>query len=199
MKTLTCSLLCVFHSFAAAPTVAGLLTSPLNSATAKVGDPVEIVTDGKVRLAKGSRLTSGTRLVGTVRNLDKGRITLLFDRAIAADGTATPIRAVVRAISIPSSVSATVFRDSSGNFGEMGSPAAPPPGSRAAPLGPPLARMTSSTPRLVRPDGAIVGVTYKGIGVISWQDSGEVRIFNTEGQNLILKRGTPIRLELMGR
>jgi hypothetical protein len=59
--------------------------------------------------------------------------------------------------------------------------------------------MTSSTPRLVRPDGAIVGVTYKGIGVISWQDSGEVRIFNTEGQNLILKRGTPIRLELMGR
>ena len=100
-------------SAAQASDVSAELTKKIDSKNAKVGDAVEAKTTGAVRLADGTRLPKGTRLIGHVTEVSRksgeektSRLAFGFDHAILRDGREVPIRAMLMSLSAPAPMTA---------------------------------------------------------------------------------------------
>jgi len=116
-------------SAAQASDVSAELTKKIDSKNAKVGDAVEAKTTGAVRLADGTRLPKGTRLIGHVTEVSRksgeektSRLAFGFDHAILRDGREVPIRAMLMSLSAPAPMTAGGgFSDDTAMGGGMGS------------------------------------------------------------------------------
>ena len=98
-------------SAAQASNVSAELTRKLDSKDAKVGDAVEGKTTSAARLADGTKLPKGTRLVGHITEVSPrssaqktSRLAFGFDRAVMRDGSEVPIHATLTSLSAPAPV-----------------------------------------------------------------------------------------------
>jgi len=97
-----------------ATNVSAQLTKSINSKHAKVGDEVLAKTTQEARLADGTQLPKGSRLVGHVTQVEArshaehdGQLAFSFDHAILRDGREVPIHAVMESVAAPRPVSAS--------------------------------------------------------------------------------------------
>jgi hypothetical protein len=95
-------------SAAQASNVSAELTKKVDSKDAKVGDAVEGKTTSAARLADGTKLPKGTRLVGHVTEVSRksdtqktSRLAFGFDHAVMRDGSEMPIHATLMSLSAP--------------------------------------------------------------------------------------------------
>ena len=84
------------------------LTKSIDSKHARVGDEVVARTTENARLADGTRLPKGSRLIGHVTEVHAksraehdGQLAVAFDRAVLRNGRQVPIHAVMESISAP--------------------------------------------------------------------------------------------------
>jgi len=91
-----------------ATNVSAQLTRSINSRHAKVGDEVVAKTTENARLADGTRLPKGSRLIGHVTQVQAksraehdGELAFSFDHAILRNGREVPIHAVMESVSAP--------------------------------------------------------------------------------------------------
>jgi hypothetical protein len=95
-------------SAAQATNISARLTKSIDSKHAKVGDEVIAKTTQNARLADGTRLPKGSRLIGQVTQVQAksraqhdGQLAFSFDHAILRNGREVPIRAVMESVSAP--------------------------------------------------------------------------------------------------
>jgi hypothetical protein len=93
------------------------MAGKVDTKNAVVGQEVSVRTLAEVRLADGTVLPKGTRLVGHVTQVKAGgpelgsaMLTLTFDRAEVKAGQSVPVRAVIRAVA-PSAAAADARRE----------------------------------------------------------------------------------------
>jgi hypothetical protein len=101
-------------SAAQASDVSAELTKKIDSKDAKVGDSVEAKTTSEMRLADGTKLPKGTRLVGHVTEVSRksseektSHLAFGFDHAILRDGREVPIHAALMSLSAPAPMAAS--------------------------------------------------------------------------------------------
>jgi hypothetical protein len=97
-------------SAAQATDVSAQLSKKIDSKDAKVGDEVVAKTTSDARLADGTKLPKGSRLVGHVTEVEAkshdnhdSHLAFAFDHAVMKDGRDIPIHAMMRSISAPAS------------------------------------------------------------------------------------------------
>ncbi|MFP5228656.1 MAG: hypothetical protein ACLGXA_13615 [Acidobacteriota bacterium] len=95
-------------SAAQAASVSAELTKRIDSKNAKVGDEVFAKTTREARLADGTKIPKGSKLLGRVtdaraksKDNRNGWVTFCFDRAVLKDGHEVPVNAMVRSIAAP--------------------------------------------------------------------------------------------------
>jgi len=91
-----------------ATSVSAELTKKIDSKDAKVGDEVAAKTTAEARLADGTKLPKGSKLMGRVTDVQArahdnrdSRIAFAFDHAVLKDGHEIPVQAMMRSISVP--------------------------------------------------------------------------------------------------
>ena len=106
--------------------VTGELQGKLDSKTAKVGDSVELKTRAAVKMADGTALPKGTRLMGRVTDVQakesgntESRISILLDRAELKGGQGLAIHSMIQSVEPPASATA-MGAESDGNLGASG-------------------------------------------------------------------------------
>jgi len=87
------------------------LTKEINTRHAKVGDEVWARTTSMARLADGTKLPRGTKLMGRVTEVQAksrahrtSRLAFAFERAVLKHGRTIPIHAVITSVSVPSAL-----------------------------------------------------------------------------------------------
>jgi hypothetical protein len=118
-------------SAAQATSVSAELTKKIDSKDAKVGDEVAAKTTAEVRLADGTKLPKGSKLVGHVTDVQAkshdnhdSHVAFAFDRAVSKDGHEVPVQAMMRSISVPAPMpTASSPDDMMGGGGRPGGPA----------------------------------------------------------------------------
>jgi hypothetical protein len=107
-------------SAAEATDVTAELTKKVDTKNAKVGDQVEAKTTSSAKLADGTKLPKGTRLLGKVTevharsNADKSsHLAFSFDRAVLHDGRELPVHAILTSLRQPAGVAASTADDMS--------------------------------------------------------------------------------------
>lgn len=100
-------------SAAQAADVSAQLSKKIDSKDAKVGDEVVAKTTSDARLADGTKLPKGSRLVGHVTEAEAkshdnrdAHLAFAFDHAVTKDGREVPIHAMMRSISVPAPMAA---------------------------------------------------------------------------------------------
>ena len=95
-------------SAAQATNVSAELTKKVDSKDARVGDQVFAKTTSEARLADGTKVPKGSKLLGHVTDVQAkskenhdGHVAFCFDRAVLKDGREVPLNAMVRAIAAP--------------------------------------------------------------------------------------------------
>lgn len=95
-------------SAAQASNVSAELTRKIDSKDARVGDTVEGKTTSSAKLADGTKLPKGTRLVGHITEVSRksdaqktSRLAFGFDHAVMRDGSEVPIHATLMSLSAP--------------------------------------------------------------------------------------------------
>lgn len=95
-------------SAAQAANVSAELTKKVDSKDAKVGDPVFAKTTSEARLADGTKVPKGSKLVGRVTDVQAkskenhdAHVAFCFDRAVLRDGRELPVNARVRTLAAP--------------------------------------------------------------------------------------------------
>jgi len=106
-------------SIASMTSVQSELTSKVDSKNATVGQEVIAKTRQTARLADGTTLPKGTKLVGHITEVQshgKGHadsaLTMAFDRAELRDGRSIPLRSVLRSIAQPAAAASASGEDS---------------------------------------------------------------------------------------
>ncbi len=101
-----------------ATSVSAELSKKLDSKDAKVGDEVVAKTTAEARLADGTKLPKGSRLVGHVTDVQAkshdnhdSHLAFAFDHAVMKDGQQVPIQAMMRSISAPAPLAASSGTD----------------------------------------------------------------------------------------
>jgi hypothetical protein len=105
-------------SAAQATSVSAELTKKIDSKDAKVGDEVAAKTTAEARLADGTKLPKGSKLVGHVTDVQAkshdnrdSHIAFSFDHAVLKDGHEVPVQAMMRSISVPAPMASTSGSD----------------------------------------------------------------------------------------
>ncbi|HEX4008130.1 MAG TPA: hypothetical protein VHX60_18295 [Acidobacteriaceae bacterium] len=109
------------------------LSKRIDSKDAKVGAEVEAKTAADARLADGTRLPRGTRLVGHITDVTPkshdshdGRVAFTFDHAVLRDGHEVAIHAWMQALSAPAPIASNnddmIGGSGAGGAGMGGSP-----------------------------------------------------------------------------
>jgi hypothetical protein len=95
-------------SAAQATSVSAELTKKIDSKDAKVGDEVAAKTTAEARLADGTKLPKGSKLVGHVTDVQPkshdnhdSHVAFAFDHAVLKDGHEVPVQAMMRSIAVP--------------------------------------------------------------------------------------------------
>ena len=121
-----------------AASVSAELTKKVESKDAKVGDQVFAKTTSEARLADGTKIPKGSKLLGHVtdvqaksRDNHDGHVAFCFDRAVLKDGHEVPLNAMVRAISAPAELPPPSASDDMMAGGAMQASAAPSGGGLA--------------------------------------------------------------------
>lgn len=98
-------------SAAQATGVSAELTKSIDSKNAKVGDQVFAKTTSEARLADGTRLPKGSKLLGHVTEVEPhskqnrdSHLAFCFDHAVLKDGHEVPLNAMVHAIAAPAPI-----------------------------------------------------------------------------------------------
>jgi hypothetical protein len=155
-----------------ATTVSAELQKKIDSKDAKVGDEVVAKSTAEARLADGTKLPKGTRLVGHVTDVQAkskenrdSHVTFAFDHAVLKDGREVPIMAMMRSIAMP------VLAAPSGSDGMMGAggggsgpPRADAPGGGVG--------LAGNGPSNVRPTGLAAGTPAATVGGLNNATSG---------------------------
>lgn len=120
-----------------ASNVSAELTQKINSKNAHVGDQVMARTTSSAKLAEGTKLPKGTRLLGKVTEVEPksgqqhdGHLAFAFDRAVLRDGREIPIHAALQSISAPANADEMV--SSADDFGAGAPPVALGVGGRGS-------------------------------------------------------------------
>jgi hypothetical protein len=107
-------------SAAEATNVSAELTKKVDTKNAKVGDEVEAKTTGAAKLADGTKLPKGTKLLGKVTeaharsSADKSsHLAFSLDRAVLRDGREIPVHAMLISLTRPSAMAASTADDMS--------------------------------------------------------------------------------------
>ena len=115
------------------------LTGKVDSKSAVVGQEVLAKTSQSTRLADGTALPKGTKLVGHVTEVqahtkeEAGAILgLSFDRAELKGGQSLALRGVMQAVAPPPTIAANDGMDQAGSMGTVGPTAAPMGGGASA-------------------------------------------------------------------
>lgn len=127
-------------SAAAASSVSAELTKKIDTKNAKVGDEVLAKTTSNARLADGTRLPKGTRLMGTITDVhakskedQTSRLVFSLNRAVLHDGREIPVHAVLRSVAAPAAMAtAGADDDMSAGGGAMAGGGAVSGGGRAS-------------------------------------------------------------------
>jgi hypothetical protein len=158
--------------------VSAELTKRIDSKDAKVGEEVVAKTTSEARLADGTKIPKGSKLVGHVTEAEAkskanhdGRVAFCFDHAVLKDGDEVPVNAVVRTIAAPAPLQAPSDADGMMGGGGMpggggGAPRADAPGGGVglAGNGPSAARGATNLPTGTVADAAgVVRNTTSGI------------------------------------
>jgi hypothetical protein len=114
-------------SAAQATNVSAELTKKVDSKHSKVGDEVTARTTSEARLADGTRLPKGSKLVGKVTDVEAkskqnhdARLAFAFDHAVLKDGREVPVEAMTRSIAAPAQVAAAGSDDMMADGGAAG-------------------------------------------------------------------------------
>jgi hypothetical protein len=110
----------VSASAAEATNVSAVLTKRVDTKNAKVGDEVEAKTTSAAKLADGTKLPKGTKLLGKVTetharsSADKSsHLAFSLDRAVLHDGHEIPVHATLTSLTRPSAIAASTADDMS--------------------------------------------------------------------------------------
>ena len=94
------------------------LAKKIDAKDAKVGDEVVAKTTSEARLADGTKLPKGSKLVGHVTDVQAkshdnhdSHLTFAFDRAVLKDGHEVPVQAMMRSIAAPAPMAASTGSD----------------------------------------------------------------------------------------
>jgi len=112
-----------------AANVSAELTKKIDSKDAKVGDEVMAKTTSEARLADGTKLPKGSKLVGHVTEVEArskenhdGRVAFAFDHALLKDGREVPLNAMVRSLAAPAPMASASGSDDMMAGGGMQAP-----------------------------------------------------------------------------
>ncbi|HKR26184.1 MAG TPA: hypothetical protein VJS11_01975, partial [Acidobacteriaceae bacterium] len=101
--------------------VSAVLSKGIDSKNAKVGDEVMAKTTSEARLADGTKIPKGSRLVGHVTEVQPkshenrdGHVAFCFDHAVLKGGQEIPVHVLMRSIAAPAALSASA--DDSGDM-----------------------------------------------------------------------------------
>jgi hypothetical protein len=129
-------------SAAQATSVSAELTKKIDSKDAKVGDEVAAKTTTEARLADGTKLPKGSKLVGHVTDVQAkshdnhdSHLAFAFDHAVSKDGREVPVQAMMRSISVPTPVSSPDDMMAGGGLQGGGARAGAPGGGPGLPNG----------------------------------------------------------------
>jgi hypothetical protein len=130
-------------SAAQAASVSAELTKGIDSRKAKVGDEVFAKTMSEARLADGTRIPKGSKLLGHVtealaksKDNRNGYVAFSFDHAALKDGREVPVSVVVRALAAPAPMAPTAGSDDPMAGGRMQGADVAPGGGGLASNGP---------------------------------------------------------------
>lgn len=127
-------------SAAEAASVSAELTKRIDGKNAKAGDAVFAKTMSEARLADGTKIPKGSKLLGHVtealaksRDNRNGYVAFCFDHAVLKDGREVPVNVVVRALAAPAPMAPTGGTDDlMAGGGMQGANVAPGGGGLAA-------------------------------------------------------------------
>jgi len=105
-------------SLSQATAVSAELSKKIDTKDAKAGDQVVAKTTSEGRLADGTRLPKGSKLVGHVTDVQAkshdnrdSHLAFAFDRAVLKDGREVPVRATMQSLSAPAAMAANSSDD----------------------------------------------------------------------------------------
>ncbi|MGB9032861.1 MAG: hypothetical protein WCC27_22250, partial [Acidobacteriaceae bacterium] len=105
-------------SAAQATGVSAELSKRIDTKDARVGDEVVAKTTSEARLADGTKLPKGSKLVGHVTDVrakshdnHDSHIAFAFDHAVLKDGREVPVQAMMRSIAAPAPIAASTGAD----------------------------------------------------------------------------------------
>jgi hypothetical protein len=189
------------------------LTKNLDAKRAHVGDQVEARTTSEAKLADGTTLPRGTKLVGNVldvtaksKQANNSRLVIALNRAVMKDGKQVAIQSAVTSITAPvSSSDAAVVSMPSGppaSAGASGGASGSAPA--AAPSAPTIGRETASDTQsptqgqVLKSAGDQVPVGNKPRILLSAPNTPESSgILEAQGENVSLQSGTKFTLNII--
>lgn len=192
--------------------VNGELSKRLDTKNAKVGDPVEVRVTNKAKLADGTEIPRGAKLIGKVteeqaesKQQKNAHLAFTLDHAVLKDGHEIPVRAVLTSASGPVSNSANDMMMPSGGGsaqggGAAGTSTAAGGGASAAPAAGPMISGGSQQPAQSAmlksaqdhvPVGNMPGVMLSGAG-----NTNAAGSFDAADQNIDLESGTKLTLNV---
>jgi hypothetical protein len=190
------------------------LTKGLDAKRAHVGDEVDARTTDEAKLADGTTLPRGTKLVGNVVDVTAkskqekdSRIVIALNRAVLKDGKQVAIQSAVTSMTAPAS-------NANANAAVVSEPSAPPAsgnssggGSGSAsstpPSSPPMRSLPNDTAQsapgqMLRDAGDQVPVGNKPTIILSAPTTPDSSaILQAKGENVSLESGTKLTLNVI--
>ena len=193
-----------------ATSVSAELTKNLDAKRAHVGDSIEVRTTNEAKLADGTTLPRGTKLVGSVvdvtaksKQVKDSRIVISLNRAVLKDGKQVAIQSAVTSMTAPaSSAEAAVVSTPSGPPASAGAAGGSSAGAMA-PSSPSMAPTVSGTAQstqgaMLKGAGDQVPVGNKPSILLSAPNTPDSSgILEAKDQNVSLESGTKLTLNVI--
>ena len=186
------------------------LTKGLDAKHARVGDTVEAKTTNEAKLADGTALPKGTKLMGNVvdatpksKEEKNSRIVISMNRAVLKDGREVRIRSAVTSMTAPAPTSDASAPTSAPSAPVAGGSAAGSGSTAAAPGTPVVATSTGSDTQSTQgamlknaEDRVAVGNKPK-VMLRAPTTPDSAGILEAEGENVALESGTKLTLNVI--
>ncbi len=184
------------------------LTKGLDAKHAHVGDQIEVKTTSEAKLADGTTLPRGTKLMGNVldvtaksKEIKNSRIVIGLNHAVLKDGKQIAIQSAVTSMTAPpSSADAAMVTSPSGPPAAAGSSSAAGGAPSAPSMGAPMASDTQAVARgqMLKSAGDQVPVGNKPRIMLSAPNTPESSgILEAQGENVSLESGTKLTLNVI--
>ncbi len=190
--------------------VSAELTKNLDAKRAHVGDRIEATTTNEAKLADGTTLPRGTKLVGNVVDVTaktkqekNSRIVISLNRALLKDDKQIPIQSAITSMTAPASNSDAAVVSMPSSPGASAGGSAGGSASATAPITPSMApRMASDSPAsqpvMLKGAGDQVPVANKPTIMLSAPNTPDSSgILEAKGENVLLASGTKLTLNVI--